>query len=243
MALLDVDPELAGGATSSEVASLRNRLTAPVIRLDVGVVSEPSLEGGDAGSTLGYLLLKGLLLYEVSVFGRSTAELLGPGDVIRPWPDTASETLVGDVKWSALEPTLLGDLSALTSNNGDRGVFVETLLARCARRADAVALQRTIAAHVRVDVRVLAYLWHLADRWGVVTPGAVRLDMPLTHTVLARLVGARRPTVTTALQRLIQLGYLKRENRAFILVGDASAVFELESRSPARDFALPGAAV
>jgi DNA-binding IclR family transcriptional regulator len=70
-------------------------------------------------------------------------------------------------------------------------------------------------------------------------PGAVKLDVPLTHAVLARLVGARRPTVTTALQRLLQLGYLQRDGRAFVLVGDASGVAELESRSPARDFALP----
>jgi CRP-like cAMP-binding protein len=90
-----------------------------------------------------------------------------------------------------------------------------------------------------VDVRVLAYLWHLADRFGVVLPGAVRLDIPLTHAVLARLVGARRPTVTTALQRLIQLGYLRREGRAFVLIGSALAIEELERRSPARDFALP----
>jgi CRP-like cAMP-binding protein len=101
-----------------------------------------------------------------------------------------------------------------------------------------VAIQRSITAHVRVDVRVLAYLWHLGDRFGVVVPGAIRLDIPLTHAVLARLVGARRPTVTTALQRLIQLGYLRRDGRAFVLLGDATAVAELESRSPARDFEL-----
>jgi hypothetical protein len=93
---------------------------------------------------------------------------------------------------------------------------------------------------VRVDVRVLAFLWHLAERFGVVVPGAVRINVPLTHSVLARLVGARRPTVTTALQRLLQLGYLQRDARAFVLMGDAGTVDELESRSPSRDFAMPG---
>jgi DNA-binding IclR family transcriptional regulator len=79
----------------------------------------------------------------------------------------------------------------------------------------------------------------MADRFGVVVPGAVRVDLTLTHSILARLVGARRPTVTTALQRLIQLGYLRREGRGFVLLGDSSAVAELESRSPSRDFAVP----
>ena len=61
------------------------------------------------------------------------------------------------------------------------------------------------------------------------------MNVPLTHSVLARLVGARRPTVTTALQRLIHLGYLQREGKAFVLSGDASAVSELEARSPSKD--------
>src|SRR5262249_39499446 len=94
---------------------------------------------------------------------------------------------------------------------------------------------RSIASHVRVDVRVLAYLWHLAERFGVVLPDGVRVEVPLTHSVLARLVGARRPTVTTALQRLTQLGYLRREGRAYTLIGDASKVEELEANSPSRD--------
>jgi hypothetical protein len=188
-------------------------------------------------------MLKGLLLYEVSACGRATAELLGPGDLVRPWPGEASATLPTETKWAVLEQVLLADLGTATGSRfGDIIDVFEALVRRCADRAEAVAIQRSITAHVRVDVRVLAYLWHLADRFGVVVPGAVKLDIPLTHAVLARLIGARRPTVTTALQRLIQLGYLRREGRAFVLVGDASAVRELESRSPARDFALPLAA-
>jgi CRP/FNR family transcriptional regulator, cyclic AMP receptor protein len=139
-----------------------------------------------------------------------------------------------------LDQVLLADLGLVNSSRlADSRDIVESLVLRCADRAEAVAIQRSITAHVRVDVRVLAYLWHLADRFGVVVPGAVKLDIPLTHAVLARLVGARRPTVTTALQRLLQLGYLRREGRAFVLVGDGDTVRELESRSPSRDFALP----
>ena len=70
-------------------------------------------------------------------------------------------------------------------------------------------------------------------------PGGVRVDVPLTHSVLARLVGARRPTVTTALQRLTQLDYLRREGRCYTLLGDAGRVAELEAQSPSRDGAVP----
>jgi CRP/FNR family cyclic AMP-dependent transcriptional regulator len=239
IALLDVDPDLAGRKSGPELAAIRDRLTAPVYRLSGGPLPEPPPRTRD--SHLGYLVLKGLLLYEVSACGRATAELLGPGDLVRPWTGDVSPTLATDVKWTVLEQVLLADLGSLASARfSDSSDVFEALIKRCSDRAEAAAIQRSITAHVRVDVRVLAYLWHLADRYGVDIPGAVKLDVPLTHAVLARLVGARRPTVTTALQRLIQLGYLHRDGRAFVLVGTAAGVGELESRSPARDFALPG---
>ncbi|HYZ30400.1 MAG TPA: helix-turn-helix domain-containing protein [Thermoleophilaceae bacterium] len=236
IALLDVDPDLAGGRSGSDLAAIRDRLTTPVYRLTPGPMPEPPRRQ----SHLGFLVLKGLLLYEVAACGRATAELLGTGDLVRPWKHDVSGTLRSEAKWIVLDQVLLADLGTATSSRlADAADIYEALVARCVDRAEAVAIQRSITAHVRVDVRVLAYLWHLADRFGVVVPGAVKLDIPLTHAVLARLIGARRPTVTTALQRLIQLGYLRREGRAFVLVGNAGAVSELESRSPARDFALP----
>jgi hypothetical protein len=236
IALLDVDPDLAGTRSGGELVALRDRLTTPVYRLTPGTMPEPPRKRGH----LGFLVLKGLLLYEVSACGRATAELLGTGDLVRPWSRDLSGTLRSEAKWIVLDQALLADLgTAASSGLADATDVYEALVSRCIERADAVAIQRSITAHVRVDVRVLAYLWHLADRFGVVVPGAVKLDIPLTHAVLARLIGARRPTVTTALQRLIQLGYLRRQDRAFVLIGDAGAVSELESRSPARDFALP----
>lgn len=238
IALLDVDPDLAGQKSGAELTAIRDRLTAPVYRIPVGELSDPPPRTRD--SHLGFLVLKGLLLYEVAACGRATAELVGSGDLVRPWGTETPSSLVCDVKWTALEQTLLADLgTAASSRSSDSTDLLESLLKRCADRADAVSVQRSINAQVRVDVRVLAYLWHLADRFGVVVPGAVRLDIPLTHAVIARLVGARRPTVTTALQRLMQLGYLRRDGRVFLLIGDASMVAELERRSPARGFALP----
>ena len=235
IALLDVDPDLAGRASPAEIAAIRDKLTAPVYRLPSGTMPVPSRRSG-AGH-LGYLVLKGLLLYEVSACGRATAELLGVGDLVRPWARDPLGTLASTARWVVLDQVLLADLGLVNNSRlADSRDIVESLVLRCSERAEAVAIQRSITAHVRVDLRVLAYLWHLADRFGVVVPGAVKLDIPLTHAVLARLVGARRPTVTTA---LIGLGYLRREWRAFVLVGDADTVRELESRSPSRDFALP----
>jgi CRP-like cAMP-binding protein len=233
--LLDIDPELAQDGHRSDGA---HQLTVPAFRLARGALPSPSEDGSEPH--LGLLILSGLVMREVIVCGRPSAELLGPGDLIRPWQSDGVELLPRSVNWVVLEKAVVADLGpAFASRVASAPEIVQALIERSIDRAQSLGVDRAIASHVRVDVRVLAFLWHLAERWGVVLPGAVRIDVPLTHSVLARLVGARRPTVTTALQRLIHLGYLRRDNGAFILTGDASNVAELEARSPSRDFELP----
>ena len=79
-------------------------------------------------------------------------------------------------------------------------------------------MHAAIAQLGRVDLRVLALLWHLADRWGTVTPDGVVLPLRLTHALLGRLVGAQRPTVTLALAQLGGAGDVsRREDGAFVL--------------------------
>jgi CRP/FNR family cyclic AMP-dependent transcriptional regulator len=62
----------------------------------------------------------------------------------------------------------------------------------------------------RVEERVLALFWQLADRWGVVRPEGVVVQLPLTHALIGQLVGAQRPTVSLALQSLADDGLLLR---------------------------------
>jgi CRP/FNR family cyclic AMP-dependent transcriptional regulator len=54
-----------------------------------------------------------------------------------------------------------------------------------------------IVQQARVRIRVHMLFWHLASRWGYVGPEGTILPLPLTHDVLAQLVAARRPTVST----------------------------------------------
>jgi len=61
-----------------------------------------------------------------------------------------------------------------------------------------------------VDRRLLAQLWHLAEEWGRVTSEGIAVPLTLSHRLLAQLVGARRPTVSTALAKLSTDGKLVR---------------------------------
>lgn len=60
-------------------------------------------------------------------------------------------------------------------------------------------------AHSRTEDQLLELLALLAVRFGVVTGSWVRIELGLTHPLLAAATGRTRPTVTRALQRLRQL--------------------------------------
>lgn len=54
----------------------------------------------------------------------------------------------------------------------------------------------------RLSTRLHLLLWHLADRFGRVLTKGVVLPLPLSHELLAQLVGAQRPSVSRALKEL-----------------------------------------
>jgi CRP/FNR family cyclic AMP-dependent transcriptional regulator len=239
ISLLDADPDLGREIPAERWDAAVEALTGPAIRVGRGPLPPLGERPGD-GVLFGYLVIGGLILREVTVTGRPSVELLGPGDLVRPWLRDSVELLPRTVSWSVAEQATLAPLGGpFAARLAAWPEVVEVLLDRAIGRAQTMALQRSIASHVRVDVRLLAFLWHLAERWGIVTPDAVRIEVPLTHATLSRMVGARRPTVTTALQRLMHLGYIRREAGKFIVIGDASSVAKLESRSPSNGMAMP----
>jgi CRP/FNR family cyclic AMP-dependent transcriptional regulator len=66
-----------------------------------------------------------------------------------------------------------------------------------------------------------ALFWHLAERWGRVSGDGVVVPLALTHRILGQLVGARRPTVSTALSELAERGELvRRSDGSWLLRGD-----------------------
>jgi hypothetical protein len=64
-------------------------------------------------------------------------------------------------------------------------------------------------------------LWNLAGRWGRVRSDGIVVPLRLTHTVLADLVAARRPTVTSALSELARQGAVRAIREGWLLSGNA----------------------
>ena len=75
------------------------------------------------------------------------------------------------------------------------------LFDRLSERSLRLATTQAISQLTRVDRRLKALFWHLAERWGRVGGEGVVIPLALTHRILGQLVGARRPTVSTALSR------------------------------------------
>jgi CRP/FNR family transcriptional regulator, cyclic AMP receptor protein len=96
---------------------------------------------------------------------------------------------------------------------------VSALIGRAMQRVSHLAVNMAIAHYPRIDHRLLLLLWHLADRWGKVTPEGVRIPLRLTHRLLSDLVASRRPSVTTAIAHLEQEGHLVRDGSTITLRG------------------------
>jgi hypothetical protein len=157
-------------------------------------------------------VVDGLLSREVDVLGRRCVELLGHADVMRPWSwDEEGSHVRAEVGWVVLEPTRLAVLDHdLVKRIVPWPQIGLELFNRGTRRAHNLAVALAISHHQRVDDRLLLTLWHLAERWGRVRRDGIVVPLPLSHQRLADLVGAQRPSVTTAMGELARAGALSR---------------------------------
>ena len=73
---------------------------------------------------------------------------------------------------------------------------------RIEARARRLAVTQAISQMTGVDHRLETLFWHLAESWGKVRQDGVLIPLDLSHQLLGKLVGARRPTVSTALALL-----------------------------------------
>jgi CRP/FNR family cyclic AMP-dependent transcriptional regulator len=219
--IIEADPELADLVPEAERERARRETQTPVRTLsrgawDVARSVEPETHHR------GFLLIDGLITREVEVLGRSCVELIGAGDVIRPWSwDEDGAHVRAEVGWEVLEPTSMAvlDHRLIVRINPWPQLGLE-LFSRGTRRAHALAVALAIAHHQRVDDRLLLTLWHLAERWGRVRPDGIVVPLPLSHQRLADLVGAHRPSVTTAMGELARSGALsRRDDGVWILHG------------------------
>jgi hypothetical protein len=207
--LLEADPEFKRYLPPDSVRALKNGLQSDVMDLDVGPWAPPQRE--PERGHLGFLLLEGMLIRRTTVDGSRSAELLNRGDIVRPWLEDPISFC--DTDWLVVEPTRLAVLDRnLTMRLCSRPELAVVLMDKELLRSRSLAINAATETVRGLDRRLLVLFWHLAERWGRREDDAVVIPLRLTHETLSLLVGARRPSVTTALSSLAADGSLTRES-------------------------------
>lgn len=216
-----LDPDLLDGLDERTALHLQHRAVAQRIRLRPGRWI-PAGEVTEPRGHLGLLVLDGVLVRTVTLAGRRCSEILGPGDVLRPWEDDTVGTVESTAEWLVIEPITMAALDArVAAQLTPWPVVLANIMARGTRRSRALVHQAAIARVRHAETRVLLLLWQLADRWGKVTPDGVVVPVPLTHRLVAELTCLQRPTVSSAFGHLAREGHIeRRDDGGWLLHGE-----------------------
>jgi CRP-like cAMP-binding protein len=215
VSLLRVDGELCAGMAPARRAEAERFSAAALLELPSGSLDD-SGEASAGESVFGLFLITGLLCRHVGQGERTTAELIGPGDVFRPWeaPGQWSTIPVGS-SWTVIAPSRVAILDrAFVRRTATFPEIAISINERSQRRVGQLATMMGVTKHRRVETRLLLLFWHLADRFGVVCTDGIQIPLRLTHAVLAEMVGLRRQTVTRGLVHLEDEGALFRRRRS-----------------------------
>ena len=213
--LFEAEPDLAR-FLPAEDRSLALTVTVPLVHLDSGPTDIRSVLR--TARAFSAIVVDGMLLQSLRVRDQTGLRLLGPGDLISLTGGPSSTLILRDAL-QACVPThlaMLGREFALVTRRWPW--MAAGLSARAAEQVQQLLTQLIICQLPRVDDRVLAMMWLLAESWGKVTPSGTLLPLQLTHSALGGLIGARRPTVTLALGELTERGAVRRQPDGWLLV-------------------------
>jgi len=228
--VLAKDPDLAEALPTSRRADAVEHCLAPTMTLPRGQWEGQRTDLTPGG--IGLLMLEGLLIRQVRAADGLGAELLGKGDLHRPWEEGGTQSTPSRTKgWRVLEQARIAVLDKHAAVRLARyPELTGRLVAKALERSRNLTITTAIAHHPRVEDRLHMLFWHLADRWGRVHSWGVTVPLPLTDAILADLLFARRPSVSKGLSALAQQGLIERVDEEWLLHGDPpSELLKLQS--------------
>jgi CRP/FNR family transcriptional regulator, cyclic AMP receptor protein len=135
----------------------------------------------------------------------------GPGRVVLPPASEAVLFALVDSMLTVISPEALDALLALP---GVAKTLLEQLAVTLGQKQEAIG---TFGSTRHIE-RVRRKLLQLARNYGRVALDGVRIDFPLSHTLLADMVGSSRETVTRSLDELQRDGFVARRGRNYRLL-------------------------
>jgi hypothetical protein len=201
--LLQIAPSLGAQLTRQERVEARRLAVAPAVTLPAG-----DWEAGELARTLGpcsafgCMIADGIVGHDLVLGDRTATHLLGPGDLLVP-AVRPSRHLPLIKMYGIAEATrvavLDGGFAAVVRK---WPAIAGAMLGQAERQMERVAVQQLISQLPRADQRIVALLWHLAERWGRAEGDGVLVPLTVCHEAISHLVDGRRPTISAALGRL-----------------------------------------
>jgi biotin operon repressor len=208
--------ELLAAPEAAQAADILARCSA----LDVKA-GAPCFRASFANAAL-ILVEDGFVVARTSSSSRSviTCEA-GPGRALLPPRDDEVLFALVDSRLRVISAEAQARLVALP---GGAQAVVEQLAAALGQTREAIG---NFASTRHID-RVRRKLLQLAADYGHVVRNGIRIDFPVSHMVLAEMIGSSRETVTRALDELQRAGFVARHGRSYRLLVAPGSVSEFE---------------
>lgn len=227
--LLVADPELGEGLSADEFERARKQVVVPAIDAPAGPLDIEGLRRlpGIRGELYGFLVVKGTLMVNLHMAGRQCGRLVSIGGLVLLDGDV-TETIPAEVDWVVVDACRLACFDERLLEIVLRWPpLMAPIMSRAAQYARYALMQQAISQLPKVEDRLLALFWSLADRQGVVRSDGIWVALSTTHDTLAHLVGAQRPTVSLGLSRLAESGLLRAQPGGWLINPDSFGAFGL----------------
>jgi CRP-like cAMP-binding protein len=168
---------------------------------------------GDLGGAEVLLVENGFVVVRASLpTARQVVVAEAGGGSILLGPSEREHVQALTDSWTTVLPlAVLEDLLAIPSV---AAILFRRLGTALRMRQDATSY----LANVHHVDRVRLKLVQLAEQFGRVHPDGIRLEFPLTHDLLAEMIGSARETVTRCLDELQRSGFVVRDGHSYRLL-------------------------
>lgn len=223
ISLLEADPALGAQLTPEQLTQAR-RLILPKAVLEPGAWAIDWLDQGIGvkGEIRAFLVLTGAVTIELEIAEHVCTRLITSGELLL-LPGSREDSIPVRTGWAVLqraELVILDDRLLIIAARWP--ALMAAILKRAGEQIRHALLQQAISQLPRVEDRLLALFWSVADRHGIVRPDGVWVSLPATHATLAQMIGARRPTVSLGLKRLQDQRLLSPQDDGWLIAPDSA---------------------
>jgi CRP-like cAMP-binding protein len=208
-ALETVFLSMLGDAPTNEIEAAGNVLRACS---SVAIAAGDMLNGWRADAPL-VVVEAGLIVVRTDTPGRRDVVVAdaGPGTLVFLTPGAGAVQALSETQLLLIGVAERDELLGIPAA---AALIAEGLSAALAQSHDVSGIMAASPSRARIERKLMM----LARTYGRVARDGVRVDVPLTHELLADMTGTARETVTRVLDVLEREGFLTREGRTYRLL-------------------------